>query len=487
MISHIKRRGVNDLHGTPPPARSSRSTSTTRRALRSAAARPAQPSYFLKPSSLGRGDPAARSNARPAPSCSPSRARSRSSSARPRGASRSRTRGAHVASVTAANDFGLYDLRATDKGSNVRSKGGDGFTPIGPALIDAARDRPGRAAGAHVGQRRARPGRHDRRACSSRSRQLVADLSQHFTLETGDVILTGTPAGSSVVVPGDVVEVEVDAPDAPGARPPAASSRPSPQGAAAFAALGVAARRRRPASAPRRGATAGRGRAERERRATACAPHRELRDEARARRRRRAQRAAAQARAEQRHDRRRPADARRRRSSSARRRRCASSRTARTCSTRHGGGYNAQKRAFDTVGEGEIIVIEARGETGIRHARRHPRAARPGARRRRHRHRRRRPRLRRGRRASASRVYSRARTRGARPPARAVGRRRDDRMRRHRRAARRRHRGRRRRRHRDPAARSPRRSPTRRSRRRTRTRGSPSRSRRGIPSTGSSR
>ena len=30
----------------------------------------------------------------------------------------------------------------------------------------------------------------------------------------------------------------------------------------------------------------------------------------------------------------------------------------------HGGGYNAQKRAFDTVGEGEIIVIEARGETG---------------------------------------------------------------------------------------------------------------------------
>ena len=30
----------------------------------------------------------------------------------------------------------------------------------------------------------------------------------------------------------------------------------------------------------------------------------------------------------------------------------------------HGGGYNAQKRAFDTVGNGEVIVIEARGETG---------------------------------------------------------------------------------------------------------------------------
>lgn len=30
----------------------------------------------------------------------------------------------------------------------------------------------------------------------------------------------------------------------------------------------------------------------------------------------------------------------------------------------HGGGYNAQKRAFDTVEPGEIIVIEARGEAG---------------------------------------------------------------------------------------------------------------------------
>ncbi len=29
----------------------------------------------------------------------------------------------------------------------------------------------------------------------------------------------------------------------------------------------------------------------------------------------------------------------------------------------HGGGYNAQKRLFDDVGEGEVIVIEARGDS----------------------------------------------------------------------------------------------------------------------------
>ncbi len=39
---------------------------------------------------------------------------------------------------------------------------------------------------------------------------LVADLSRFITLEPGDVILTGTPAGSRPVEPGDVVEVEID-------------------------------------------------------------------------------------------------------------------------------------------------------------------------------------------------------------------------------------------------------------------------------------
>ncbi len=43
----------------------------------------------------------------------------------------------HVAFVTASNDVGLYDYRAADKGSNTRSKSRDGYTPIGPRLIDA--------------------------------------------------------------------------------------------------------------------------------------------------------------------------------------------------------------------------------------------------------------------------------------------------------------------------------------------------------------
>ncbi|MFB4354134.1 fumarylacetoacetate hydrolase family protein [Microbacterium sp. LS_15] len=121
----------------------------------------------------------------------------------------------HVAWVTASNDLGLYDLRANDKGSNVRSKGGDGYTPLGPEFIDA------RTVDPTALRVRAWVNGELRQDDTTAGlifplAQLVADLSQHFTLETGDVILTGTPAGSSVIVPGDVVEIEVDAPDAAG-------------------------------------------------------------------------------------------------------------------------------------------------------------------------------------------------------------------------------------------------------------------------------
>ncbi|GGH45344.1 hypothetical protein GCM10010921_20670 [Microbacterium album] len=123
----------------------------------------------------------------------------------------------HVGWVTASNDWGLYDLRGNDKGSNVRNKGRDGYTPLGPQLIDARAVDPTAL--------RVRTWRNGELVQDDRTSdehlifplaQFVADLSQHFTLEVGDVILTGTPAGSSVAQPGDVVEVEVDAPDTAG-------------------------------------------------------------------------------------------------------------------------------------------------------------------------------------------------------------------------------------------------------------------------------
>ncbi|MEW2397969.1 fumarylacetoacetate hydrolase family protein [Streptomyces sp. NPDC046862] len=116
----------------------------------------------------------------------------------------------HVRWVTAANDAGLYDLRYADRGSNLRSKGADGFTPLGPRLLDARQIDPDAL--------RLRTWVNDELVQDDTTDallfpfgQLVADLSRLVTLEAGDVILTGTPAGASVVKPGDIVEVEVSA------------------------------------------------------------------------------------------------------------------------------------------------------------------------------------------------------------------------------------------------------------------------------------
>jgi 5-oxopent-3-ene-1,2,5-tricarboxylate decarboxylase/2-hydroxyhepta-2,4-diene-1,7-dioate isomerase len=143
-----------------------------------------------------------------------------------------------VSGVTAANDFGIYDLRHADKGSNVRSKGGDGFTPLGPAILPASSVAPDRL--------RLRTWVNGKLAQEDTTAtlifpfsQLIADLSQLITLEPGDVILTGTPAGSTVVKPGDVVEVEVDAPSAPGAPTTGPLVTPIVEGRARFSDAGA--------------------------------------------------------------------------------------------------------------------------------------------------------------------------------------------------------------------------------------------------------
>lgn len=123
----------------------------------------------------------------------------------------------YVAGVTASNDFGLYDMKSPDKGANVRSKSRDGYTPLGPELIPATEAAPDslRLRTWVNGEVVQDDGTRADQLIFSLPR-IVADLSQHLTLEPGDVILTGTPAGSSVVAPGDTVEVEVTAASASG-------------------------------------------------------------------------------------------------------------------------------------------------------------------------------------------------------------------------------------------------------------------------------
>jgi 5-oxopent-3-ene-1,2,5-tricarboxylate decarboxylase / 2-hydroxyhepta-2,4-diene-1,7-dioate isomerase len=115
---------------------------------------------------------------------------------------------AYVAGYLAANDAGVLDLRTVDRGSNLRSKGQDGFTPLGSTMIGARHTDPAELVlRTYVNGELCQDTSGDEMIFPIAA--LVADLSRTMTLEPGDVILTGTPAGSDVVRPGDVVEIEL--------------------------------------------------------------------------------------------------------------------------------------------------------------------------------------------------------------------------------------------------------------------------------------
>ncbi|MCX2970240.1 MULTISPECIES: fumarylacetoacetate hydrolase family protein [Streptomyces] len=113
----------------------------------------------------------------------------------------------HVAGYAAANDFGVYDLKHADLGSNLRAKGQDGYTPVGPVLLTDADPARLRLCTYVNGERVQDAGTEELLFGFD---LLIADLSRLMTLEPGDIVLTGTPAGSTVVRPGDVVEVELN-------------------------------------------------------------------------------------------------------------------------------------------------------------------------------------------------------------------------------------------------------------------------------------
>jgi 5-oxopent-3-ene-1,2,5-tricarboxylate decarboxylase / 2-hydroxyhepta-2,4-diene-1,7-dioate isomerase len=114
----------------------------------------------------------------------------------------------HVAGYACANDVGLHDFRHADRGSMLRVKGQDGFCPIGPELVPADQFDP-----TDFEIRTYLNGEIAQQGSAADLiwpiSYLLADLCRVITLEPGDVVLSGTPAHSRPMKPGDVVEVEV--------------------------------------------------------------------------------------------------------------------------------------------------------------------------------------------------------------------------------------------------------------------------------------
>jgi 2-keto-4-pentenoate hydratase/2-oxohepta-3-ene-1,7-dioic acid hydratase in catechol pathway len=118
---------------------------------------------------------------------------------------------------TVMNDISARDIQFTDHQITL-GKGCDGFCPIGPSVVPAAEipDPQALTVSSSVnGELRQKESTANMLFSVA---ELLAYLTRYVTLEAGDVVTTGTPAGVGCFMqpprwlqPGDIVEVEVDA------------------------------------------------------------------------------------------------------------------------------------------------------------------------------------------------------------------------------------------------------------------------------------
>lgn len=111
-----------------------------------------------------------------------------------------------VAGFSCVNDVTVRDLQHSD-GQWARAKGFNTFCPIGPRVVPGLDSTNLRIVTRVNGRVRQDASTSDMVFDVA---TLVSFCSQYMTLEAGDVISTGTPAGVGNLVPGDVVEVEIE-------------------------------------------------------------------------------------------------------------------------------------------------------------------------------------------------------------------------------------------------------------------------------------
>ena len=112
----------------------------------------------------------------------------------------------YIAGFAPANDVGAQDFRETDAGGMTRVKGMDGFCPLGPGIVRGVDVRES-VLKTYINGAVVQEGNIADMTFGIDYQ--LADLCRHITLMPGDIVLTGTPANSRPMQPGDVVEVEV--------------------------------------------------------------------------------------------------------------------------------------------------------------------------------------------------------------------------------------------------------------------------------------
>jgi 2-keto-4-pentenoate hydratase/2-oxohepta-3-ene-1,7-dioic acid hydratase in catechol pathway len=112
-----------------------------------------------------------------------------------------------VLGYTCLNDISDRVAQKWEK-SWVRAKAFDGSAPLGPVLV--TRDEIEEPFHVRLRQNGVQKQEGWTSAFIFSIPDLIEEITSFMTLEPGDVIATGTPAGVGKLSPGDVVEVEID-------------------------------------------------------------------------------------------------------------------------------------------------------------------------------------------------------------------------------------------------------------------------------------
>jgi 2-keto-4-pentenoate hydratase/2-oxohepta-3-ene-1,7-dioic acid hydratase in catechol pathway len=122
----------------------------------------------------------------------------------------------YVAGYTIINDVSARDLQFAD-GQWLRAKSFDTFAPMGPYLVTPHTLRDGDGLSIELRLNGKTMQKSNTRNLIFKVPDLISYISEVMTLEVGDVIATGTPAGVGFVrnpqvfmSPGDVVEIDIE-------------------------------------------------------------------------------------------------------------------------------------------------------------------------------------------------------------------------------------------------------------------------------------
>lgn len=111
----------------------------------------------------------------------------------------------YILGYTCLNDVTARDIQYSD-GQWTRGKSMDGFCPVGPWVTDEV-DPADLAVTTRLNGEVRQSGRTSQMLHGVE--ELISFITAAMTLEPGDVVATGTPAGIGPMVPGDTVEVEI--------------------------------------------------------------------------------------------------------------------------------------------------------------------------------------------------------------------------------------------------------------------------------------